>query len=217
MKALVDDVEQFYQCCDPERENLCLYGNQDGTWEVALPAEEVPPEMPEPSLGINFARNGMQRKDWLALVAVHSDTWLLAVAFYNGARLNKAGREALFELINEQPTCFEVVSGKAKQEVRPKKRSMPMSSRPLGPPKAYRPNPRQEDDDEEEEEEGPGSDYADGEGDPCPNCGRVYRAGEFWIACDFCDTWYDGKCVQMTPVKAQRMGRWKCPQCTGHL
>lgn len=34
----------------------------------------------------------LQRKDWLALVAVHSDTWLLAVAFYNGARLNKAGR-----------------------------------------------------------------------------------------------------------------------------
>ena len=23
------------------------------------------------------------------------------------------------------------------------------------------------------------------------------RTGEFWIACDFCDTWYDGKCVQV--------------------
>lgn len=33
-----------------------------------------------------------QRRDWLALVAVHSDTWLIAVAFYNGARLNKEGR-----------------------------------------------------------------------------------------------------------------------------
>jgi Alfin len=33
-----------------------------------------------------------QRRDWLALVAVHSDCWLLAVAFYNGARLNKEGR-----------------------------------------------------------------------------------------------------------------------------
>ena len=35
-----------------------------------------------------------------------------------------------------------------------------------------------EDDDEEEEEENgvPMDDqYADGEGDPCPNCGRVYR------------------------------------------
>jgi hypothetical protein len=37
-----------------------LYGNPDGTWEVQLPAEEVPPELPEPALGINFARDGMQ-------------------------------------------------------------------------------------------------------------------------------------------------------------
>lgn len=28
----------------------------------------------------------MQEKDWLSLVAVHSDAWLLAVAFYFGAR-----------------------------------------------------------------------------------------------------------------------------------
>jgi len=37
-----------------------LYGNPDGTWDVQLPAEEVPPELPEPALGINFARDGMQ-------------------------------------------------------------------------------------------------------------------------------------------------------------
>jgi hypothetical protein len=36
-------------------------------------------------------------------------------------------------------------------------------------------NPREDDDEEDEEDEGPGSDYADGEGDPCPNCGRIYR------------------------------------------
>lgn len=34
----------------------------------------------------------LQKRDWLMLVAVHSDTWLYAVAFYNGARLNKDGR-----------------------------------------------------------------------------------------------------------------------------
>jgi hypothetical protein len=34
----------------------------------------------------------LQRRDWLALVAVHSDSWLLAVAFYKGARLNKEHR-----------------------------------------------------------------------------------------------------------------------------
>ena len=36
-------------------ENLCLYGMPDGQWAVDLPAEEVPPEMPEPSLG--YARS----------------------------------------------------------------------------------------------------------------------------------------------------------------
>ena len=32
------------------------------------------------------------RKDWLKLVAVHSDAWLLAVAFFYGAKLNKMHR-----------------------------------------------------------------------------------------------------------------------------
>ena len=46
------------------------------------------------SKGIHLIRTCplSQRRDWLALVAVHSDTWLIAVAFYNGARLNKEGR-----------------------------------------------------------------------------------------------------------------------------
>jgi len=75
-----------------EKENLCLYGHPNESWEVNLPAEEVPPELPEPALGINFARDGMQRKDWLSLVAVHSDCWLLSVSFYFGARLNRNER-----------------------------------------------------------------------------------------------------------------------------
>ncbi len=54
---------------------------------------QVPPEVPEPALGINFARDGMQRKDWLGLVAVHSDAWLLALAFYKGARLGREERQ----------------------------------------------------------------------------------------------------------------------------
>ena len=77
-----------------EKENLCLYGHPNEHWEVNLPAEEVPPELPEPVLGINFARDGMMEKDWLSLVAVHSDAWLLAVAFFFGARFgfDKADR-----------------------------------------------------------------------------------------------------------------------------
>jgi Alfin len=80
------------------KDNLCLYGHPDENWLVDLPAEEVPPELPEPALGINFARDGMKRKDWLALVAVHSDAWLLSVSFFFGTRcgFDKESRYQLF-------------------------------------------------------------------------------------------------------------------------
>ena len=67
---------------------MCLYGHPNKAWEVTLPSEEVPPELPEPTLGINFARDDVSRRDWISLVAVHSDSWLLSVAFYLGIRLN---------------------------------------------------------------------------------------------------------------------------------
>ncbi|KAI3524778.1 hypothetical protein L1887_03442 [Cichorium endivia] len=46
-----------------QKENLCLYGFPSEQWEVNLPAEEVPPELPEPALGINFPRDGMPEND----------------------------------------------------------------------------------------------------------------------------------------------------------
>ncbi|KAF7142468.1 hypothetical protein RHSIM_Rhsim05G0013000 [Rhododendron simsii] len=105
-----------------EKENLCLYGFPSEQWEVNLPAEEVPPELPEPALGINFARDGMQENDWLALVAVHSDAWLLSVAFYFGARFgfDKADRKRLFNMVNDLPTVFEAVTGAAKKQAKDK-------------------------------------------------------------------------------------------------
>lgn len=36
----------------------------------------------------------MSRRDWLALVAVHSDAWLISVAFYYGAKLDANARQA---------------------------------------------------------------------------------------------------------------------------
>ncbi|PNX64299.1 PHD finger protein alfin1-like, partial [Trifolium pratense] len=48
--------------------------------------EEIPSELHEPPLGINFARSGMQKTDWLSLVASHSDSWLFGVAFYYGTQ-----------------------------------------------------------------------------------------------------------------------------------
>lgn len=103
----------------PEKENLCLYGFPSEQWEVNLPAEEVPPELPEPALGINFARDGMQEKDWLALVAVHSDTWLLSVAFYFGARFgfDKSDRFLFFLLSKISLGMLEILSNWKKYDM----------------------------------------------------------------------------------------------------
>ena len=79
-------------------------------WEVNLPADEVPPEMPEPALGINFARDGMDRKDWLSLVALHSDSWLLSVAFYFAFRFGGNDRYRPLVLLDLRfffPFCVE--------------------------------------------------------------------------------------------------------------
>jgi len=92
-------------------------GNPDGTWSVDLPAAEVPPEMPEPVLGINFARNGMAMNDWLSLCAIHSDSWLMALLFFFGARFNCTGRAELFALANQHPTIYEVVTDKVPRNV----------------------------------------------------------------------------------------------------
>ncbi|XP_042426417.1 PHD finger protein ALFIN-LIKE 9-like [Zingiber officinale] len=216
VKALTTDVEDFYQQCDPEKENLCLYGFPNEHWEVNLPAEEVPPELPEPALGINFARDGMQEKDWLSLVAVHSDAWLLAVAFYFGARFgfDKLQRKRLFGMINDLPSIYEVVSSRNK--VRPTEtnhsnnKSNSNSSTRVSEPQAKFPKAqfKEEDDELDEEEE-------DEHGDTlCGACGENYASDEFWICCDICETWFHGKCVKITPAKAEHIKQYKCPTCS---
>ncbi|XP_057771057.1 PHD finger protein ALFIN-LIKE 4-like [Salvia miltiorrhiza] len=224
IKALTTDVEEFFQQCDPDKENLCLYGFPGEQWEVNLPAEEVPPELPEPALGINFARDGMQEKDWLSLVAVHSDAWLLAVSFYFGARFgfDKADRKRLFNMINDLPTVFEVVTGAAKKQQKEKSSISNHSSnkfksnpkpRAETPGKYSRPQPqpKEEDDgllgllDEEDEDE---------HGETlCGACGDNYASDEFWICCDICEKWFHGKCVKITPARAEHIKQYKCPTC----
>uniref|UniRef100_A0A803MGA4 PHD finger protein ALFIN-LIKE n=1 Tax=Chenopodium quinoa TaxID=63459 RepID=A0A803MGA4_CHEQI len=187
IKALTTDVEEFYQQCDPEKENLCLYGFPNEQWEVNLPAEEVPPELPEPALGINFARDGMQSKDWLSLVAVHSDAWLLSVAFYFGARFGfeKSDRKRLFNMINDLPSIFEAkYSSKGPQP-------------------------------QKDEEDGMDEEFEEEHGDTlCGACGDNYASDEFWICCDICERWFHGKCVKITPARAEHIKQYKCPSCS---
>ncbi|GBF97057.1 hypothetical protein Rsub_09530 [Raphidocelis subcapitata] len=111
--ALTDDADALFDQCDPSRQNVCLYGDRSGAWVVGPPTSALPGDLPEPCLGINFARDGMGRKDWLALVACHSDAWLFSVAFFFAARLDAAGRAALFAALNRQPTLFEIAIGRA--------------------------------------------------------------------------------------------------------
>ncbi|KAI4375820.1 hypothetical protein MLD38_013644 [Melastoma candidum] len=218
IKALTSEVDRFYQQCDPEKENLCLYGFPNETWEVNLPVEEVPPELPEPALGINFARDGMQDKDWLLLVAVHSDSWLLAVAFYFGARFGsgKNERKRLFQLINDLPTVFEVVAGNPKQS---KEQSAIQNSKSKSSSKMQSETqskvvkssqPPKEDEDRGEEEDD------DEQGATCGACGESYGNDEFWICCDVCERWFHGKCVKITPAKAEHIKQYKCPGCSGN-
>ncbi|KAH9607414.1 hypothetical protein KSS87_007992 [Heliosperma pusillum] len=216
IKALTSDAEEFYAQCDPEKENLCLYGFPSEQWEVNLPAEEVPPELPEPALGINFARDGMNKKDWLALVAAHSDAWLLSVAFYFGARFgfDKTDRRRLFNMINDLPTVYEAVTRKSKKQVekstvphhsstKSKSHSKPHPGMQVKQAKPIQPM-------EEEEEEG---DEENGD-TLCGACGDTYSSNEFWICCDICETWFHGKCVKITPARAENMKQYKCPSCT---
>lgn len=76
----------MYDFCDTEKDDLCLYGFPNEVWQLDPPADEVPAEIPEPVLGINFARVGMKHRDWLSFVAAHSDSWLLSVAMFFGTR-----------------------------------------------------------------------------------------------------------------------------------
>ncbi|CAL9177442.1 unnamed protein product [Musa hybrid cultivar] len=77
--------EKFRQQCDPQKPYMCLYGCPDETWELKEPPD-VPHELPEPNIGINFARDGMPEKEWLAHIAIHSDAWLYSYAFYIAIR-----------------------------------------------------------------------------------------------------------------------------------
>ncbi|KAK9750082.1 hypothetical protein RND81_02G171900 [Saponaria officinalis] len=162
----------------------------------------------------------MQEKDWLSLVAVHSDSWLLSVAFYFGARFgfNRNERKKLFQMINDLPTVFEVLTGNVKQ---PKDHSGPHNSsnrnKSAGKPRQSDSHskavkmpipPKEEGSGEEDEEDDEQAATL------CGACGDDYGADEFWICCDVCEKWFHGKCVKVTPAKAEHIKQYKCPGCS---
>ncbi|KAL4323506.1 hypothetical protein GQ457_11G017270 [Hibiscus cannabinus] len=194
IKALTTYVAEFFDQCDPEKESLCFYGLPNEEWDVTLPAEEVPPELPEPALGINFARDAMQEKDWLALVAVHSDAWLLAVAHYFGARFGFNRTDSAKKQTKEKSS---VSNHSSSNKSKPSTKSVSESTK-------YS-NSAQPKDEEGDEEHGDTL---------CGACGENYAANEFWICCNVCEIWFHGKCVKITPARAEHVKQYKCPSCS---
>ncbi|KAL2935922.1 PHD finger protein ALFIN-LIKE 5 [Bienertia sinuspersici] len=118
IKALTKDFEKLYKLCDPNHPNLCLYGFPNQVWEVNLPG--LSGELPEPRVGINFARDVMTRHEWLRMLALHSDPWLVSIVSYVATKFSfdKADKIRLFSKIGGFPSIWEVVGGEAKKRVK---------------------------------------------------------------------------------------------------
>jgi hypothetical protein len=123
-------------------------------------------------------------------------------------------------MINELPTVFDVVTGKKPVKEKPVvnntagnktkatgkvQRAPEPQSKPSKPP----PPPPKDDEDtlDDEDEEEHGDTY-------CGSCGGNYTADEFWIGCDICEKWFHGKCVKITPARAEHIKQYKCPSCS---
>nr|XP_045087218.1 PHD finger protein ALFIN-LIKE 3-like [Aegilops tauschii subsp. strangulata] len=86
---------------------MCLYGYADGSWQLTLPEEMVPPGLPVPTRGINRRRDYVNRSDYLTLVAHHSDSWLMGVTFFLSTHLDANQRIHLFNMVNEMRTVHD--------------------------------------------------------------------------------------------------------------
>ena len=93
--------------------------------------------------------------------------------------------------------------------------------KPANKQAAMPPLPKEEEELEERREREEAEDEEGEEGEEehgdtfCGMCGGPYTGDEFWIACDICEKWYHGKCVKITPAKAEHIEQYKCPSCIG--
>jgi hypothetical protein len=67
---------------------------------------------------------------------------------------------------------------------------------------------------DEEVEDGVGVDEEEHGETLCGACGDSYAADEFWICSDICEKSFHGKCVKITPARAEHIKQNKCPACS---
>ncbi|KAF3776361.1 PHD finger protein ALFIN-LIKE 2 [Nymphaea thermarum] len=124
--------------------------------------------------------------------------------------LRKGTRKRLFSMINDLPTVFEVVS-----ERKPAKEKLAADSGSKPRPSTKRSSDGMVKNSSKPADELDGYDEDDEEHSEtlCGSCGGNYNADEFWIGCDICERWFHGKCVKITPAKAESIKQYKCPSC----
>ncbi|MFQ6642782.1 hypothetical protein Gotur_017337 [Gossypium turneri] len=122
-------------------------------------------------------------------------------------------------MINDLPTIFEVVTGATKKQTKEKSSVSNHSSNKSKSnskrgsesqpkySKAAASKDEVEDGMEDEDDEEHGETL-------CGACGENYAADEFWICCDICEKWFHGKCVKITPARAEHIKQYKCPSCS---
>jgi hypothetical protein len=118
-------------------------------------------------------------------------------------------RKRLFNMINDHPSVYETMvdrkqrenksgvdnSGKFRHSTKRSNDGKIKSSRSAAVEDGY-------EDDEEHSET------------LCGTCSGLYNSNEFWIGCDICERWFHGKCVRITPAKADQIKQYKCPDCS---
>ncbi|KAJ0735186.1 putative chromatin regulator PHD family [Helianthus annuus] len=134
----------------------------------------------------------------------------MAFFYASWLSVNAADRNRLFTSINNLPTVYEAVK---KWLVVQDKSSEASRSRSSIPQK--RSSDRQSKSSSNMVEESHAENEEEHKVTLCGSCGEVYYNGdEFWITCDFCQLWYHGKCVSVTPTMAEKIDTYKCPSCT---
>ncbi len=63
------DFDRLFAAADPDLRNMALTATPDGAWSLADPCTRLPAPLPEPTAGVNFAREGMHPTDWAVLVS----------------------------------------------------------------------------------------------------------------------------------------------------
>ncbi|RWW20927.1 hypothetical protein GW17_00014933 [Ensete ventricosum] len=114
-------------------------------------------------------------------------------------------------MINNLPTIYEVVTGTAKKQSKEKTSNSNSKNRPAEPQAKVSKMPPKEDEDSGAEDE---EDEEEHENTLCGACGENYANDEFWICCDVCEKWFHGKCVKITPARAEHIKQYKCPSCS---